>query len=151
MYIQALGNFFFLTKKKKEILIRSTTIPKPSPITLYFSPRLKKLTSSVRIGSIVYFTSEETSPLLPLIVPKIYVYTLPCIHTYITPYLFLSYYDILFNLIHIQPNNIPPSSPSSSLLGSSRKTKNQVNSRYSSPTSPSPTYPFPLTYAHVAP
>lgn len=61
-----------------------------------------------------------------------------------TPYLFLYYYDILFNLIHIQPNNIPPSSPSSSLLGSSRKTRINCNSRYSSPTSPSPTYPFPL-------
>lgn len=43
-------------------------------------------------------------------------------HIY-TPYLFLYYYDILFNLIHIQPNNIPPSSPSSCLLGSSRKTR----------------------------
>lgn len=67
-------------------------------------------------------------------------------HIY-TPYLFLYYYDILFNLIHIQPNNIPPSSPSSpssSLLGSSRKTRINCNSRYSSPTSPSPTYPFPL-------
>lgn len=61
-----------------------------------------------------------------------------------TPYLFLSYYDILFNLIYIQPKNIPPSSPSSSLLGSSRKTRIKSSRGNSSPTSPSPTHPFPL-------